>query len=214
MTMASEREHPVSQRWSEWREVTDLDEYYTRWRRLEATGRSPHGEVDFIESLQPRSVLDAGCGMGRVAAELARRGVDVVGVDLDNDLLAFARQADPAVPWIHADLATMHLDRRFEMVAMPGNVMVFCRPCDRRAIICNAAAHLEGRGVLVAGFELGPDSGALTLAEYDQHCTACGLELVERWATWQRDLYQGGSYAVSLHRSVLQPTAEGLVQGA
>lgn len=119
----SDRHDSVSSRWSQWRASTDLDEYYSRWRRLEATGQPIHGEADLIESLHPWSVLDAGCGMGRVAIELARRGIDVVGVDLDDDLLAFARRSQPALTWLHADLATMRLDRRFDVVAMPGNLV-------------------------------------------------------------------------------------------
>ena len=56
--------------------------YDERWRRMEAAGVNPHGEADFVFSYGPRSVLDAGCGTGRVAIELARRGLDVVGTDL------------------------------------------------------------------------------------------------------------------------------------
>lgn len=192
--------HDVSERWSQWRAETDLDEYYTRWRRLAETGRSPHGEADFIESLHPGSVLDAGCGMGRVAIELARRGIDVVGVDLDDDLLAFARRTEPSLRWVHADLAIMSLDRRFDVVAMPGNVMIYCRPADRRAIIDNVAAHLQDSGWLVAGFALQAETDALTLGEYDELCAGCRLEPVGRWATWHGDPYEGNHYAVSLHR--------------
>jgi SAM-dependent methyltransferase len=190
----------VSEQWSRWRNETDLDEYYSRWRRLEATGQSPHGEADFIESLQPRSVLDAGCGMGRVAIELARRGIDVVGVDLDDDLLAYARRSQPSIQWLLDDLATMDLGRSFDVVAMPGNVMIFCRTDDRAAIIRNAASHLEPDGLLVAGFQLSHGAEALSVEEYDQLCRAAGLERVERWATWDREPYRGGSYVVSVHR--------------
>jgi 2-polyprenyl-3-methyl-5-hydroxy-6-metoxy-1,4-benzoquinol methylase len=190
----------VSLQWSQWRAVTDLNEYYARWRNLEALGQSPHGEADFIESFHPATVLDAGCGMGRVAIELARRGLDVVGVDLDDDLLEFARRSQPSMRWVHADLATMCLDDRFDVVAMPGNVMVFCRAEDRMQIIRNLAAHLAPGGLLVAGFQLDRGLGALTLAEYDQLCAAAELDLLHRWSTWQSDSYQGDAYAVSVHR--------------
>jgi SAM-dependent methyltransferase len=190
----------VSPQWSQFRAETDLEEYYSRWRGLEAMGQSPHGEADFIESFHPASVLDAGCGMGRVAIELARRGIDVVGVDLDDDLLEFARRTQPAIRWLLADLATMRLDRLFAMVAMPGNVMIFCRAEDRTAIIRNAAAHLEPGGLLVAGFQLERRPGALTLVEYDQFCAAANLELFQRWSTWHSDPYRGDAYAVSVHR--------------
>ncbi len=197
--MSNEDGHAISARWSQFRAETDLEEYYARWRRLEATGVSPHGETDFIESLHPRSVLDAGCGMGRVAIELARRGVDVVGVDLDDDLLEFARRSQPSIPWVLGDLATMQLDRLFHVVAMTGNVMVFCRPADRAAIVENAAAHLEPDGLLVGGFQLERGPEALSLDGYDELCSCAGLRLEERWSTWDRQPYARDAYAVSVH---------------
>jgi 2-polyprenyl-3-methyl-5-hydroxy-6-metoxy-1,4-benzoquinol methylase len=197
---------PISPRWSQWRAETDLEEYYSRWTRLEAIGESAHGEADLIESLGPRSVLDAGCGMGRVAIELARRGIDVVGVDLDDDLLDFARRAEPDLKWVTADLATMDIGRCFDVVAMPGNVMIFCRPEDRAPIIATCARHLEPEGFLVAGFQLERSADSLSLAQYDELCAAAGMRLDRRSSTWAGDAYSGGDYAVSVHR--LQPTEQ------
>ena len=211
--MSHDETDGVSRRWSQWRAATDLEEYHSRWRRLEATGKSPNGEADFIESLHPQSVLDAGCGMGRVAIELARRGIDVVGVDLDDDLLQFARRSQPSIRWLLDDLATMNLGRCFDVVAMPGNVMIFCRIADRAAIIGNAAAHLESEGLLVAGFQLDDGEAALGLDEYDALCGAAGLGLVERWSTWDRQPYCGASYAVSVHRRSTPVKAIGRVPG-
>lgn len=191
----------VSDRWAQWRRDVPLDAYHERFEQMEAEGRSSHGEADFIDGFRPSSILDAGCGMGRVAIELHRRGYDVEGVDLDADLLEYARRDAAHVAWHHADLAGLALERRFALVAMPGNVMLFCRVEDRCRIVAALTSHLEPGGLLVAGFSLqrGPES--LTLAEYDACCTAAGLSLVERYATWDRDTYTGGDYAVSVHRS-------------
>lgn len=194
--------HPVSERWTEWRAQIDLDEYHTRWTRRAERGIDTHGEADLIESYRPSSVLDAGCGMGRVAMELARRGFDVEGVDLDPDLLAFARVDAPHLRWVVGDLATVQLGRRYSLVAMPGNVMIFCRPSDRAPIVANLANHLEPGGLLVAGYSLERRADALTLDEYDAACAAAGLELVDRFATWEREPFAGGDYAVSVHRRV------------
>lgn len=190
----------VSDRWAEWRRKIPLDEFHTRWERLAADGKATHGEADFITELAPRSVLDAGCGMGRVAIELHRRGIEVEGVDLDDDLLAFARGDAPHIAWHHADLSELALDRRFDVVAMPGNVMLFCRPEHRAPIVASLAAHLHRDGLLVAGFSLETRPDAITLAEYDAACTAAGLTLFERYATWERDPYASHDYAVSVHR--------------
>jgi 2-polyprenyl-3-methyl-5-hydroxy-6-metoxy-1,4-benzoquinol methylase len=83
------------------------DEYDAQYEGDAAVGRNVHGEADFVEAYGVGSVLDAGCGTGRVGRELARRGLDVVGVDLDETLLQTARRKAPDLPWHLADLATV-----------------------------------------------------------------------------------------------------------
>ena len=192
----------VSDVWEKWRAGVDLNEYHVRWQRMEQRGEASHGEADFIEALQPSSVLDAGCGMGRVAIELHRRGIDVEGADLDEDLLAFARADAPQLRWRHSDLATASFGRSFHVIAMPGNVMIFCRAEDRAEIVANLARQLSEDGLLVAGFSLQTHAGAVTLQEYDDACVAAGLALIDRYATWGRAPYAGGDYAVSVHQRI------------
>ncbi|MGH8896858.1 MAG: class I SAM-dependent DNA methyltransferase [Egibacteraceae bacterium] len=182
---------------SRWNPSRDPQDYDRTWDDLAARGENVHGEADFVEALGVRSVLDAGCGTGRVAIELARRGLDVVGVDLDPQMLAAARQKAPQLRWVEADLATVPLDR-FEAVVLAGNVMIFLAPGTEGAVVENLAGHLQPGGLLVSGFQLVP--GRLTLKEYDAMATAAGLELAGRWATWDKQRYQGGDYAVCLHR--------------
>src|SRR5262245_36982661 len=82
--------------------------YDAQWERLAAAGESIHGEADLVDALLQeqggRRALDAGCGTGRVAIELAVRGYDVVGVDLDATMLDAARAKAPDLTWVQADL--------------------------------------------------------------------------------------------------------------
>ena len=95
-----------------------------------------HGEAAFVEGLGVRSVLDAGCGTGRVAIELARRGLEVVGLDADPGMLSAARAKAPDLDWVQADLSDFDLFeadgpgrlRRFDAAVMAGNVMIFVVP--------------------------------------------------------------------------------------
>lgn len=189
----------VSDAWGKWRAGIELDEYHVRWKRMEERGEASHGEADLIASLNPTSVLDAGCGMGRVAIELHRRGIEVEGADLDDDLLAYARADAPDITWQLADLASVSFGRSYQLIAMPGNVMIFCRAENRAKIVANLASHLSEQGLLVAGFSLRADADALTLSEYDEACVAAGLTLVDLYATWDRAPFKGGDYAVSVH---------------
>jgi SAM-dependent methyltransferase len=173
------------------------DAYDERWVALAQSGADVHGEANLVAGLGVRSVLDAGCGTGRVAIELARRGFDVVGVDLDARMLATAQRKAPALTWIEADLATVDLGRRFDGIVAAGNVFLFVAAGSEDAVLANLARHLAPGGVLVAGFSLGR---GLDLATYDALAVAAGLELVERWATWERDPWQPDSdYGVSVH---------------
>ena len=188
-------------RWEE-SEGARGDAYDARWRALEASGKDIHGEADFVAALSPATVLDAGCGTGRVAIELARRGVRTVGVDRDPAMLATARRNGPDTLWIEADLASFTVDEpgapdQFDVVVAAGNVLIFLDPGSESRVVARLAAHLAPEGCLVAGFQLTTGYG---LDEYDADCDAAGLRLVDRFATWDRDPWRpGGDYAVSVH---------------
>ncbi len=172
--------------------------YDERWRALAAAGESIHGEADFVCRFEPASVLDAGCGTGRVAIELAARGIEVTGVDLDRSMLDEARRKAPDLTWLHDDLARVELDRRFDAVVMAGNVMIFVAPGSEAAVVANMARFVAPGGVLVAGFQT--DRG-YSADDYEQHCRAAGLESVGRYATWDMGVASPtDTYVVSVHQ--------------
>jgi 2-polyprenyl-3-methyl-5-hydroxy-6-metoxy-1,4-benzoquinol methylase len=183
----------MSERW-------DGDHYQRKFDELAASGTNVHGEVDFVMTLAPATVLDAGCGTGRVAIELARRGIDVVGVDVADDMLVTARERAPHIEWITSDLTDLALGRTFDVVVMAGNVPLFTEPARRDALAAGCARHLAPGGALVAGFSYELRGRTYSFAEYDAHCETAGLVLEARYATWDRDPFVDGDYAVSVHR--------------
>ena len=184
-------------RWLRTKDVTG-DAYDARYDQRAAAGENVHGEADFVMRFKPASALDAGCGTGRLARELARRWVDVVGVDLDADMLATARRRSPELAWVEADLASFELGRTFDTIVAAGNVMILLTPGSERAVLVSLAHHLRAGGLLIAGFQLRRDH--LTLAAYDTLAAEAGFERTERWSTWDRDEWRPDSgYAVSVH---------------
>ncbi|HEV8064785.1 MAG TPA: class I SAM-dependent methyltransferase [Acidimicrobiales bacterium] len=183
----------------------DGERYQERFDDLARSGVDVHGEADFVVGYAPESVLDAGCGTGRVALELARRGIYVVAADRDESMLGVARRlgadlatAMPGVrlSFVNSDVADLALGGTFDVVLMAGNVPLFTPPGTQRQLVAGAAKHVTVGGTLVAGFQL--DRG-YDLETYDLHCAAAGLELADRFATWDRQAFSGGSYAVSVH---------------
>ena len=188
----------ASNRWLQARTVTG-DAYDATYERRAAAGEDVHGEAEFVQRFAPTSVLDAGCGTGRVGRELARRGLDIVGVDIDPEMLGTARRKAPGVDWHLADLATVDLSRSFDAIVMAGNVMIFLKPGTESVVVANMARHLQPDGLLIAGFQIMRDR--LTVQRYDEIAANAGLALAERWSTWDRNAWDtGNDYAVSVHR--------------
>lgn len=191
--------------------------YAARFDALEASGADVHGEARLVASFVPIGalVLDAGCGTGRVARRLAAVGYRTVGVDADPGMLEHAQHAAPELTWVLADLAGLDLAKiepaPFDLAVAAGNVFPLLAPGTEPAVLERLAAHLRPGGLLVAGFGLDqahlpfqvgdPQAGADTidLPAYDGFCAAAGFTLRHRWATWDRDPYTGGGYAVSVH---------------
>lgn len=176
----------------------DGDDYQARFDRLAASGADVHGEATFVRAYQPTTVLDAGCGTGRVAIELARLGIEVTGVDVDQSMLDTARRHAPDLTWVASDLTSLDLGRTFDIVVMAGNVPLFTPPGTEASLVAGVARHVGSDGILIAGFSLTRGYG---VDAYDGHAAAVGLHLAERFATWDRAPWvEGGDYAVSVHR--------------
>jgi SAM-dependent methyltransferase len=172
--------------------------YDEAFRALAASGADVHGEAALVAGLVPPGarVLDAGCGTGRVAVELARRGYDVVGVDNDASMLAVARRS-PDVRWSDADLSALELDDRFDLVVAAGNVVVFLAEGTEHEVLRRLAAHLVPGGLLVSGWR----TDRMSAAEYDRLAAGAGLEPVDRWSTWDREPWRDDAdWCVRVHR--------------
>ena len=173
---------------SRWLEETGGDRgasYDEAFRALAASGVDVHGEAAYVASLVAPGarVLDAGCGTGRVAIELDRRGYDVVGVDSDASMLAVARRNGPSLTWHLADLASYADEPSYDLVVAAGNVMIFLEPGTGPRVVAHLAAVLRPGGLLVSGWR----TEELAVEEYERWAAGAGLEPVVRHATWQGD---------------------------
>jgi SAM-dependent methyltransferase len=175
--------------------------YIERFRRKAAEGEDLDGEARLVDALIDRRsrVLDAGCGPGRVGAALHARGHAVVGVDVDPDLIAAAREDHPGPRWLVDDLASLSLDEDpFDAAVLAGNVLVFVTPGSERAALERVAAHVRPDGVVVAGFATDRD---YRLDAFDRDCIAVGLVLEQRFATWDlRPWRDDSDWAVTILR--------------
>lgn len=123
------------------------------------THRGNPGDVGFYRDLcqGAKSVLELGCGSGRLLLALARARRQLVGLELEPQLLGLARRNLRALPpakrksvrVLRADMRDFALQQRFERVLLPYNAL-YCMLGKRAALACFRAARraLEPGGTL------------------------------------------------------------------
>ncbi len=110
------------------------------------------------------AVLELGCGSGRVALHLARRGSRVTGIDSAPELVAELRRRgareDLEVRGEVADAAGFELDERFGMIVAPMQLIQLLPGAVARQRCLEAiAAHLEPGGRAALAIVVGAESG-------------------------------------------------------
>jgi SAM-dependent methyltransferase len=92
------------------------------------------------------TVLDLGCGAGRLALHLARLGHEVVGIDTDPQLVdtlnSRARQEGLPAVAKQGDAATLSLDRRFALIIAGMQFANLLPEAARRSCLASIRAHL------------------------------------------------------------------------
>jgi len=99
----------------------------------------------------PKTILDMGCGTGRLAIALAERGHRVTGADPSAGMMRVARNRPGAerVTWIDSDAKSLALATRFDLIVMTGNVFqVFLADDAVRATLRTLRRHLAPGGRL------------------------------------------------------------------
>ena len=212
--MTPETDRPT--RWEQEYTGQAWTDYADRFAREFADGTDLDGEARFLDAMAPRgaAILDAGCGTGRVAAGLHRRGHRVIGVDRDPGLLAMAARQYPDVRYLQADLLTVTANRlrdaggpdSFDIVALPGNVLVFLAPGTEREVLATLSSLLVPGGRLVTGFAT---DRAYRVADLDANAAALGLALEHRFATWHLDPWRpDAGWAVTVLRAPAGPAPD------
>jgi SAM-dependent methyltransferase len=121
-----------------------------------ARGKDYRAEAEALAALvrarcpEARTLLDVGCGTGAHLAEFERLGFSCRGVDADFKMVALARARCATMTIEPADMLTLALDTRFDVVTCLFGTSGYARTAERlRRTIARLAEHLGGRGVLL-----------------------------------------------------------------
>jgi SAM-dependent methyltransferase len=130
---------------------------------VDAYTRLPElGEGEIVASVLPAgaSVLELGCGVGRITRQLVRLGYRMTAVDESAEMLAHVRDAET----VQAQIEGLDLGRGFGGVLLASN-LVNAEPASRRAFLETCRLHSDL--VVCEGLPLAwlPEDGETALGE-------------------------------------------------
>lgn len=126
---------------------------YDRYAHTKGTVQEVDHLVDALGIVSGHRVLDVGCGTGRHAHELARRGIDVHGVDISERFVELARAVDAApgrATFERVDARRLGFDAEFDAVVClcQGAFGMMTADGDDAAVVAGMARALRPGGRL------------------------------------------------------------------
>ena len=152
-----------------WNQTTLEENEQARLYQLLHVGNE--GDLDFYcaQVSSGQSVLELGCGSGRLIEALAKKNVNVVGVDCDLAKLKLAehlckqKNLMHCVSLIQGDMRTFHSEMKFDAVFIAYNGL-YClsSEIEQIQVIQRALSHLKPNGKLVFDGYILPDPNEYT----------------------------------------------------
>ena len=122
------------------------------------------------------SLLELGCGTGRVTIPIAQAGVQIVGLDSSSEMLAVAEAKAKGlqnIRWLHGDMADFAIEPRFGVVIIPfRSFLLLLTVAEQKSCLKRIHEHLLDGGRLALNF-FNPD-----------------LAMIASWNTTKRGLWQ------------------------
>jgi SAM-dependent methyltransferase len=166
----------------------------------EALARHQRGVQDLglwqFLAQQAGSVLELGCGSGRVLLPLIEMGLDAVGLEKDPELQALGLEKlsgllgdDGAERLVLGDLRSFELDRDFALVIVPFNTYCLVSDAELKDSLASVAAHLRPGGTLFVEAQMWPNSQSCEFP-WEQRVSETSLQVGERRVVFSEQALQ------------------------
>jgi len=118
------------------------------------------GLIDLLAPIAGERIVDLGCGIGQLTADIAARGAEVVGVDADPGMIALAREKHPKIDFVCAAGEEFSLPEPADAVFSNAALHWMTKP---EPVIASVKRALKPGGRFVA--EMGAYRNVVTITE-------------------------------------------------
>ncbi|NEP10409.1 MAG: class I SAM-dependent methyltransferase [Symploca sp. SIO2C1] len=112
---------------------------------------------DLIEILKPKSILELGCGMGRLFPIFMTEAKEITGIDLSDEMIAQGRKYyaehkfdDTIIEFVNTDMCSFKNNKKYDLVVFSLSVLKhLSSDIERLKALKNAKDHLNKGGFIV-----------------------------------------------------------------
>lgn len=133
---------------------------FAKYYDLIYSGKDYNKETKFLEFLikkykiNGKSILEVGCGTGNHTILLKKQGFNIIGIDLNKEMLTIAKRKIKSANFIEGDMKKFKLKKRFDIIICLFSTMHYnLNYADLEKTIRNFHRHLKPNGLLI--FDMG-----------------------------------------------------------
>jgi ubiquinone/menaquinone biosynthesis C-methylase UbiE len=117
-------------------------------------------ETNFLQNLikkykiKCKKILEVGCGTGGHAIHLKKKGFDIIGVDLNKEMLEVAKKKSKSIKFLQGDMRNFDLNKEFDIVLCLFSTIHYNQNLkELEKTLKNFYGHLKKGGLLI--FDMG-----------------------------------------------------------
>ncbi|NEO73047.1 class I SAM-dependent methyltransferase [Moorena sp. SIO3H5] len=112
---------------------------------------------DLIEIVKPQSILELGCGMGRLFPIFMKEAKEITGIDLSDELIDKGEKYfklnnvnNAKIEFINTDMCSFKMNKKYDLIVFALSVLKHLKTDrDRLEALKNAKNHLKQDGLIV-----------------------------------------------------------------
>lgn len=137
-------------------ENNSFDEKYAKYYDLFNEGKDYEKECDFLEEIfkkfggEVKTILNLGCGTGMHDLELSKRGYEMTGLDLSEEMIKIAKKRCPEINFIVGDMSNFNIDKKFDaVICMFSSLGYLIEDKQIEDFLKSVKKHLNKNGLLI-----------------------------------------------------------------